>query len=62
MEARHAWVGAEITWYVSRAGESAAVFGGRIETADDLGDGIVRISGPMAGGGQFVLVANQRRS
>ena len=52
------WIGAEIGWRISVAGAPDVVFEGRIETAQDFGDGVIRISGGLAGGGRFVFVAN----
>ena len=53
------WIGARIDWRISVAGEPDVAFEGRIDTASDLGDGVVRVSGALAGGGRFVLVTDE---
>lgn len=54
------WIGARIEWRVQVEAEHDVVFDGRIDTAEDFGDGVSRISGALAGGGRFVLVTNER--
>ncbi len=49
------WIGARITWRVHRD-ELDLEFDGQIDTAEDIGDGIVRVSGALTGGHRFVLV------
>jgi hypothetical protein len=58
MDGPEEWIGAQISWRVSRGCEPAVVFGGQIDTAEDIGDGIVRIAGAISTGGRFVLVTN----
>ena len=53
------WIGAWIDWRISVADEPDVAFEGRIDTASDLGDGVVRVSGALAGGGRFVLVTDE---
>ena len=53
------WIGARIDWRISVADEPDVAFEGRIDTASDLGDGVVRVSGALAGGGRFVLVTDE---
>jgi hypothetical protein len=50
------WIGAGIGWRINVAPEPDVVFAGRIDTVSDLGEGVTRISGALAGGGRFVLV------
>jgi hypothetical protein len=60
MDGGSEWLGARIAWHVDSAslGESDLEFEGKIETAESIGDGIVRISGALMNGGRFVLVAH----
>ena len=44
------WIGARIAWRINVADEPDVAFEGRIDTASDLGDGVVRVSGALAGG------------
>ena len=53
------WTGARIAWRVSVAAEPDVAFEGRIDTVSELGDGVIRISGALAGGGRFVLVTDE---
>jgi hypothetical protein len=53
------WIGTRIEWRVRGTAEGDLVFDGRIDTAEDFGDGVSRISGALAGGGRFVLVTNE---
>ena len=53
------WAGARVSWRVSVAGEPDVLFDGRIDIAQDLGDGVTRISGALATGGRFVLVTDE---
>ena len=53
------WIGARIAWRINVADEPDVAFEGRIDTASDLGDGVVRVSGGLAGGGRFVLVTDE---
>jgi hypothetical protein len=55
------WIGARIEWRVRVAAEPDVVFDGRVDTAEDFGDGVTRISGAMASGGRFVLVTDESR-
>ena len=42
------------------AAEPDVVFEARIDTAEDVGDGITRLSGVLVSGGRFVLVPDER--
>jgi len=53
------WIGARIEWCIRPESEPEVVFDGRIDTAEDVGDGVTRISGALAGGGRFVLVTDE---
>ena len=53
------WIGAKIGWRVSVTADSDVKFDGRIDTAEDFGDGVIRISGALADGGRFVLVTDE---
>jgi hypothetical protein len=55
MDGETGWVGARIAWLI-HSDDVDAEFAGLIETAEDLGDGIVRLSGPLTSGHRFVLV------
>jgi hypothetical protein len=54
------WIGARIDWRVSDAAEPDVVFEARIDTAENVGDGITRLSGELVSGGRFVLVTDER--
>ena len=51
--------GARIDWRISVPDGRGVVFDGRIDTAEDYGDGVTRISGALASGGRFVLVTDE---
>ena len=53
------WIGTKIGWHVSVTADSDVKFDGRIDTAEDFGDGVIRISGALAEGGRFVLVTDE---
>ncbi len=57
MDGEARWVGARIAWLLHSDGVDAE-FAGLIDTAEDLGDGIVRLSGPLTSGHRFVLVTD----
>jgi hypothetical protein len=60
MDGRSGWNGARITWHVRAAGGVVDLdFEGRIERAESIGDGVVRIAGELAAGGRFVLVTDE---
>ena len=40
-------------------GDLDVTFEGRIDSAEDIGDGIVRVSGALCSGSRFVLVTNE---
>jgi hypothetical protein len=52
------WIGARISWRVRVEGEPDVVFDARIDMAEEIGDGILRISGAFATGARFVLVTD----
>ena len=52
------WIGASISWRVQGSEGLDLEFEGQIDTAEDIGDGIVRISGALASGSRFVLVTD----
>jgi hypothetical protein len=52
------WIGARISWRVSVGNEPDVTFDGRIDTSEDIGDGITRVSGALADGCRFVLVTD----
>ena len=63
MGERKEWIGARITWCISAqdpAGPDVAFYG-EIDTAEDIGDGIIRVSGTMSTGGRFVLVTDEEQ-
>ena len=47
-----------ISWRVHDGEGLDLEFEGQIDTAEDIGDGIVRISGALASGSRFVLVTD----
>jgi hypothetical protein len=55
------WIGARIEWRVRIAAETDVAFEGQIDTAEDYGDGVIRISGALASGGRFVLVTDEEQ-
>jgi hypothetical protein len=59
MDGPKEWIGAQISWRVSNGCGPSVVFGGQIDTAEDFGDGIIRISGALTGGRRFVLVTDE---
>ena len=60
MDERKEWIGARSSWriHVEESGGADVAFGGEVETAEDIGDGIVRMSGALADGGRFVVVTD----
>jgi hypothetical protein len=52
------WIGAQISWRVHNGDELDLEFEGQIDTAEDIGDGIVRIAGALSTGRRFVLVTD----
>ena len=54
------WIGARIRWRVESVelGQIDVEFEGRIDTAEDFGDGLVRMSGALTSGSRFVLVTD----
>ena len=52
------WIGARISSRVHTRDEIDLEFEGLIDTADDIGDGIVRIAGALSSGSRFVLVTD----
>jgi hypothetical protein len=51
------WIGARISWRVQ--GDALELeFDGQIDTAEDIGEGIVRVSGALTSGHRFVLVTD----
>jgi hypothetical protein len=59
MEVVTRWLGARVNWRFDVADEIGVVFDGHIDTAEDVGDGIIRISGPLTSGSRFVLVTDE---
>ena len=53
------WLGARVNWRFDAADQSGVVFDGQIDTAEEVGDGIIRISGPLTSGSRFVLVTDE---
>ena len=53
------WIGVRISCRLSVADEPDVQFDGRIKTAEDIGDGIIRISGALTSGARFVLVNDE---
>ena len=48
-----------ISWRIGVDDESDVRFDGRVDTAEDIGEGITRISGALVSGGRFVLVTDE---
>jgi hypothetical protein len=62
MDGRASLIGARITMRVDVEADLAVSYDGRIDTAEEIGDGIVRISGAITTGGRFVLVTDAEPS
>jgi hypothetical protein len=60
MDGGREWIGARISWRVEGVGDGQrdVTFEGRIDTAEDFGEGVVRISGALTSGSRFVLVTD----
>jgi hypothetical protein len=60
MDERKEWIGARIDWriHVEDVIGADLAFGGKIDTAEEIGDGIVRMSGALCDGGRFVVVTD----
>jgi hypothetical protein len=56
MDGPKRWVGARISWRIDVEDEPDVAFEGRIDTAEDIGNGVIRVSGSPQTGGRFVLV------
>ena len=60
MPERTEWVGSHITLRIHEEGPAGVdvAFGGNIDTAENWGDGMFRMSGALSGGDRLVLVTN----
>jgi hypothetical protein len=60
MDERKEWIGARIDWriHVDDVVGADLAFGGEVDTAEDIGQGIVRMSGALCDGGRFVVVTD----
>ena len=53
------WIGARICLRINAGAADDIAVEGHIATAEDIGDGITRVSGVFASGGWFVLATNE---
>ena len=60
MDERKEWIGARIDWriHIDETVGGDLTNGGEVETAENIGDGIVRMSGALCDGGRFVVVTD----